>query len=255
MTADIFGLLTRFRVPESSMDMERAADKQHFFPLVGLVVGLLVAIAVTILSSQLDEGMALVTGGLAIGLMYLMNGMMHTEGLADFADAIMTGGSQDRKRETMKDPHCGVGGVFAVVLYLILLFAVVATLCANVSADATNILPWSMTAVAGFALAEMAGKLAMVTSMYMGPSSHEGMGSIFVAKSNSTKLLVAIAIASGASFFLTGLYFPIVLAGVVAGVLVTAKARKELGGVSGDVFGAANEIGRIVALFCWVLIL
>ena len=236
------------------MDIEKAADQQHLFPLAGLCVGLFAALAAAILGSQMGHDLDLVKGGLVVALLYLMNGMMHIEGLADFADGVMTNGSHSRKRETMKDPRCGVGGVFATAIYLLLLYASVTTVCAKASEDVTNILPWTMTAVVGIVLAEMSAKLSMVMAMYLGPSSHEGMGSVFVAKSNLPKLAGAIAIAIAAGVFMSGLYAPIVLIGLVTGAMTTMKARKELGGVSGDVFGAANEIARVVTLITWVLI-
>jgi len=255
MTREMFALLTRIRIPGASMDLGKAARQQHLFPLVGLVVGTVATLAALVLDDFLGRGMELVAGGLVLGLLYLMNGMLHTEGMADFADGLMTSGTQERKRAAMKDVHCGVGGVFAVVLYLIILYALVATLCGRASSEIDSLLPWPVVAATGFIVAEMAGKLAVVTTIYIGPSSHPGMGSVFVKESSPTVLLVAVGLATVIATILTGLLFPVVLTGVIAGAWVAMRARKDLGGVSGDVFGAANELGRLVALLGWVLLL
>lgn len=256
MTAEMFALLTRLRIPGASMDLAVAARQQHLFPLVGLVVGIVAALAAVLLQDMLGVHMALVSGGLVLLLLYYMNGMMHTEGLADFADGLMAKGTAEDKRAAMKDVHSGVGGVFAIVLYLLVLYALVATLCGRASSDiSTGLLSWPVKVAAGLVVAEMSGKLAMVTAAYMGPSSHPGMGSLFVREASATKLLVALAVSVGASFVLSGPLFPVVLTGVVVGSLVTLRAREELGGVSGDVFGAANELGRLAALMGWVLLI
>ncbi len=255
MTLEMFALLTRLRVPGASMDLRRAARQQHLFPLVGLVVGTAAALAAVLLDDILGKGMELVAGGLILILLYMINGMLHTEGMADFADALMASGTAEKKRAVMKDPRCGVGGVFAVVLYLIVFYALTVTLCGRATSDIPSFLPWPAVAAMGFIVAEMAGKLAVVTAAYIGPSSHPGMGSVFVEESSPKTLLVAIGIVVAASALMTGFLFPVVLVGVAAGAWVAMRARRELGGVSGDVFGTANELGRIVALLGWVLLL
>lgn len=255
MTAEMFALLTRIRMPGASMDLGKAARQQHLFPLVGLVVGLTMAVAAVHLDELLGNGMMLVVGGIVLCLAYLINGMLHTEGLADFADGLMASGTQEKKRAAMKDAHCGAGGVFAITLYLVVFYALVATLCGKASSNITTFSPWAVTAAIGFVIAEMSGKLAVVTAIYMGPSSHEGMGSLFVEQSSRVKLLAAIGISVVAAALLTGLMFPVVLVGIIAGAWVAMRARRDLGGVSGDVFGAANELGRLAALFGWVLLL
>jgi len=88
----------------------------------------------------------------------------------------------------------------------------------------------------------------------MGPSSHEGMGSMFVRKASGSKLVAAIAISTAIAIIFVGGLFPLVFLGLVSGFSVTALARKHFGGVSGDSFGAANEVGRLVTLIGWVLL-
>lgn len=256
MTAEMFALLTRVRVPGASMDLGAAARQQHLFPLVGLVVGIVVALVAVLLHDLLGNGMALVTGAFVLVLLYIINGMLHTEGLADFADGLMAKGTPEQRRAAMKDVHSGVGGVFTIVLYLVVLYGLVATVCGRATNEvSTGLLPWAVVAATGLIIAEMSGKLAIVTATYMGPSAHPGMGSIFVDEASAGKLLVALAISAAAAFALSGLLFPVVFAGVAAGAFVTSRARKGLGGVSGDVLGAANELGRLAALAGWVLLI
>ena len=256
MTGDLFGLLTRIRLPGSAFDINSAARKQHLFPLIGLVVGLLLTIACLTMDYALAGEESIVAAGLLLVLMYALTGIMHTEGLADLADGIMANGTPARKREVMKDPRSGVAAVLAVVLFVLLLFALAMRICARAD-HALDLwpLPWEIPFASGFVLAEVGGKMAMNVSMTMGPSAHSGMGTAFVQNASAGKFMAALAMTMIISFLFAGILSVIVLVGVAGGVVVTALSRKHLGGVSGDVFGAANEIGRLSVLLTWVLIL
>ena len=256
MTRDLFGLLTRIRLPGSAFDIDSAARKQHLFPLIGLVVGLLLTIACLTMDYALEDDDGIVAAGLLLVLMYSLTGIMHTEGLADFADGMMANGTPARKREVMKDPRSGVAAVLTVAMFVLLLFALTLRIFARAD-HALDLwpLPWEIPFASGFVLAEMGGKVAMNVSMAMGPSAHSGMGTAFVQNASASKFVTALAMALILSFFFAGLLSVIILVGVAGGVAVTALARKHFGGVSGDVFGAANEIGRLSVLLMWVLIL
>lgn len=255
MTRDLFGLLTRMRVSKSPVDLEKAAGQQYLFVLVGLVVGLIGTIASIVLLEFLGKNLALVSGGIVVVVLYYVTGILHTEGLADFADGVMASGTQERKREAMKDAHLGVAGVLATVLFLIIIFSVISFISTRASESVRSFpLPWSVPFAIGFVLSEMAGKLAMNTAMFLGPSSHAGMGKLFVRNASRKKLVAAILLASAISFIFTGWLFVLILLGLVAGYGVTRMARKNFGGVSGDAFGTANEVGRLLSLLAWVIV-
>ena len=255
MTLELLGLLTRIRLTRRRLDLEAAASQQLLFPLVGLIVGLLAALAILLLDFVLGDKEALLSGALLVVFLYGVTGIMHTEGLADMADGVMAQGTAQRKREVMKDPHVGVAAVIAVVLLMVAYFALASRMCAQ--ADRT-IHPWpdlvGVPFVLGMVVSEVAGKLAMNVSMFIGPSSHAGMGSLFVEKATVSRLLGSLAIAMIACFAMVGFFALIALTGIFAGALVTGMAGKHFGGVSGDIFGAANEIGRISALVVWVIV-
>ena len=105
MTSDLFGLLTRIRVSKVPMDLEKAAAQQHLFVLVGLVVGLIVTAFSVLLYDLLGRGLAQESAVIVIITLYSITGILHTEGLADFADGVMAGGTPERKRAAMKDVH------------------------------------------------------------------------------------------------------------------------------------------------------
>jgi adenosylcobinamide-GDP ribazoletransferase len=256
MTAALLGLLTRIRLPGYTVDLEREGRQQYLFPLVGLIVGTLLAVVATGLHYGLDGESRLLTGALLLLALYYMTGILHIEGLSDFADGMMAHGTKEHKRQVMKDVHSGVAGVVSVVMLLLILWTLASDVCAQALDDVKgSLLPWGALAVGGLVVAEVGGKLAMNFVAYIGPSAHEGMGSVFVSSATSKGLGLAMAISAIISFLLVGAYFPIVLLGGVAGASVALIARKHFGGVSGDAFGAANELGRLLVLVAWVLII
>lgn len=256
MTAEIFGLLTRIRLSRRPMDLGRAASDQYLFPIVGLVVGLIAALVALILNEFIDKDMALISGGGVLVSLYFVTGILHTEGLGDFADGMMANGSMEKKRQVMKDVHLGAGGVLATTTFLILFFAAVSALTgeARRQIDFWPFLSLSVPFAFGLVLAEVAGKLSMNVMMFMGPSSHEGMGSVFVRKASGSKLVASMAISTVIAIVFAGPLFPLVFLGPIAGIAVTMISRKHFGGVSGDSFGAANEVGRLLTLVGWVLL-
>lgn len=216
----------------------------------------MLAVVGTILSQILGEDEALISAGLLLITAYFITGILHTEGLADFADGVMASGTQEKKRQAMKDVHLGVAGVMAVALYLIIAFAVLARLFSEAEIDIEPFpLLWGVPILLGLVLSEVAGKLAMNITMYLGPSSHPGMGSLFTQSSSPSRIVAAILLASAIGFITAGWLVVLMAFGVLAGVAVTLIARKNFGGVSGDAFGAANEVGRIVTLLAWVLLI
>src|SRR3954470_14414286 len=104
-----FALLTR--LPVSSSD--DASGGAAAFPLVGAVVGIVSAAPVVVAGS----GQPVLGGLLAVGAMAVVTGVLHLDGLADTADALVAPypAAADRAR---KDPAVGPGGVVALLLVL-----------------------------------------------------------------------------------------------------------------------------------------
>ena len=158
MTLHLFGLLTRIRLTGRELDLLSAARQQYLFPLIGIVVGLLASLAIIALDFLLGPTNTLVSGSLVLVFLYGVTGIMHTEGLADLADGMMTSGDADRKRDVMKDPHVGVAAVLAASMFLIVFFALLTRMCAG-AGEASNPWPnlWEVPFVLGMVVSEVAG--------------------------------------------------------------------------------------------------
>lgn len=249
----LIGLLSRIRLVRNA-DLISAARTQYLFPAVGAILGVLVAIVAYLLFQLTGEDLSsLVVALISVLFLYFVYGLMHLEGLSDFGDGLMASGDITRKQSAMKDTSLGAAGCFFMVVDLLLLVLLISEMLGKTGPRL--IFGAEIPLIFGFVLAEVSAKLSMLTVIHMGPSSHEGMGSIFVSQSSGRIFAVGLAISLIVSFLIAGIYFPIVLIGILSGFLITQLSRRHFGGVGGDAFGAANELGRLAALFVWVLVL
>lgn len=180
-----------------------------------------------------------VVGLLVVGLVAWLTRAIHLDGLADTADGLGSGRPADRALEIMRRSDIGPMGVVALIVVLGLQASSVAVLLGR---------PWGWLAVA---VALSAGRGALVVAGRRGVSAarRDGLGAVFassvpVVVAGTVWLLVAGALvavvqASGGAWWL-GIVAALVGAGMAAQVIRTATRR--LGGITGDVLGAAIEV-------------
>jgi adenosylcobinamide-GDP ribazoletransferase len=252
----LLALLSRIRLSRSRTDLESAARQQYLFPAAGAVIGITFTLVALLAFNFLDG----IVDGLVISLLvvifiYFLTGLIHLEGLADFGDGLMASGDKERKKGAMKDIAVGASGTFFMIIAVLMLVLLVSGLGSWV--DSPPFLLWAerIPLVLGLVVAEVGAKLAMNTVTVIGPSSHQGMGSIFVKAATPGRYVAALAIGVAIALLASGLYGLIILLGPVAGGVVALISRKHFGGVGGDSFGAANEVGRLLVLFAWVVLL
>lgn len=252
----LLALLSRIKFSRSRIDLESAAKQQYLFPAAGAVLGIIFTLAALLVFYFLDGYVDnLILSLIVVIFIYFVTGLIHLEGLADFGDGLMASGDKERKKGAMKDVAVGASGTFFMIIAVLMLVLLVNEL--DPWSDSPPLLLWAkrIPLLLGLVVAEIGAKLAMNTVMISGPSSHQGMGSTFVAAATPEKYVAALAIGVTISVAVIGLYGLIVLLGPAIGALIALVARKHFGGVGGDSFGAANEIGRLAILFAWVILL
>ena len=112
--SSVFSFLTI--IPSNNTNLETTAKYMHVFPIIGIAIGLLIGSLGFGLSFFLDP---MVVALLVVGSIVVITGVHHTDGLADFADGLMTKGKKDKKLRAMKDLSTGSAGIVSVVLYVI----------------------------------------------------------------------------------------------------------------------------------------
>jgi len=241
------GFLTQLPVDTDEDDWLAFAAMPAAFPAVGYLVGALAALAL------LFPG---VVGAFAfVVALVLLTGVNHADGLADLGDAAVVHGDADRRRAVLKDSEVGVGAVLALGVALAGL---------ALAALGLSDLPWP-TAAALVVAGEVGAKLAMATLACLGTASHEGFASAFTERCTPGGLVGPVLLALPAAIFPAVSAPADAVALAFAGVAALAApvavalwlrrwAATRLGGVNGDVFGAANELGRLAALHAALLV-
>jgi len=235
---NLFAFLT---VLPLRMNMDCLADSaklMFLFPLVGAFVGLLAGVFGWVLFWLLVPG--LVVGGLVLGMLLLLTGLHHTDGLLDFGDGVMAQGTAERKIEVMHDQLTGAGGLALGIVTLM------------VTAFALGELRMGLV-IQSVVVVEVAAKLSMVVGAWAGKAVHSGMNSPFLEAMHGSKgdarLVAALVISFAIAIPLLWLVGAVIIVtAVIAGLVMVAISHRHFNGVTGDVFGAMNELTRLVCL-------
>lgn len=232
------GLLTRLPVVvDSARAMDRGAASAWAYPLVGVILGVVMAAATALMIAiGLPAG---IVAGLVLALSVIVTGAMHEDGLADSADGLWGGWDPARRLAIMKDSHIGVYGVCAVALSLLLRWL---ALAAIVSVGAY----W----VAFIAVGALS-RTGMVVLMAGLPNARNGGLSKSVGRPAAGTVWLAIGIAAG--FAVLCGYPWLILIACAATLLCGLVARAKIGGQTGDILGATQQITEIALLIAVVV--
>jgi len=212
------------------------AEASWAFPLVGAVVGLAGGIAYVIASVL---GLPATAAALiAVAVTALVTGGLHEDGLADAADGLGGGISREQKLDIMRDSRTGVFGVLALVFSVALRVAALANMGTGSRAFGALIAAHALGR--GFLPAAM---------RYLTPAREEGLGAE-AGRPDQNRVLWAAGLAI--VFALAGIGARAGLSGVVAAAALMALfawyAQRQIGGYTGDVLGALEQIGEAAAL-------
>lgn len=234
---NVVSFLTVLPVGMGDDGIYQAASYMPAFPFIGAFIGFTGGAFVWVLESLLPT---LIVGILGLGFLLLLTGVHHTDGLLDFGDAAMSHGSRREKLRIMRDPQTGAGGFS-------LGFIVLAATALGIAAIDRSIVIQSLIA------SEATAKFAMVFQATMGQSAHKGLSTPFVKAMHEKSRWIRFGVASTLQLAISVAVLQIVgVALTVSGVVVAAAmlviSMRSLGGVTGDVMGATNDLTRLVSL-------
>jgi len=237
MLKEIKNLIAFLTIIPVGMDKDcltDAANCMYLFPLIGAFIGVLAGVFAWLLLNVLD---ASIVGMLTLGFILLITGLHHTDGLLDFGDGIMYQGPPEKKIEIMHDQQTGAGGLALGLVTILTTAFCIAQLNQNLI-------------IQSLAACEASAKLAMVLMARVGRSAHEGMNTHFInamhGRCRNIRLVAALFIAFGiAVSFLSVVGFTTIIVGLVAASIIVGISNRHFRGVTGDVFGAGNELARL----------
>ncbi len=219
--------------PRAGDSLSRAA---WAFPVAGILVGLIGAIVYGMAHRfGLPPWPAAV---LAVAATMLVTGCLHEDGLADTADGFGGGSTREQKLAIMRDSRIGVYGVCALTMSLVLRVGALASL------PSAHAVVWALIASHAAARATMPALMLLLP-----PARSDGLsfdagrppGESVAAAAVIGFLVLAICLHFG-----HGLLALIVVAAIVA--LVAWLATRQIGGQTGDVMGALEQVSEIAVL-------
>jgi adenosylcobinamide-GDP ribazoletransferase len=229
-------VLTRLPIGTATTEHGTIGAAGWAFPLVGAGVGALAALA--FLFAELVGLGPAPAAMLAVAASLVVTGAFHEDGLADTADGFGGGGEREQKLAIMRDSRHGTYGVLAIVLSIGLRAAALGSIAGPI--------------YAGLALlaAHSFSRGILPTAMYaLEPARADGLGAMAGRPSLAVAVIAAaigIVIALAVLGPTRGLAAVILAGGAVA--LAALLARRQVGGYTGDVLGAFQQIGEIVML-------
>jgi adenosylcobinamide-GDP ribazoletransferase len=239
--------LTRVPVPTPTYSADSLARSVKFFPVVGLLVGASAALVHFLLAPHWPR---VVVAFIILTYLCLVTGLIHEDGLADAADGFGGGWSRDKILLIMRDSRIGSYGAAALTLSLlgrILLLSSLPLALVPQYLIATRVLGQWTTLPLSFYLSSaraqnedgvdgQGARIARITSL----------GSLVAGTIFSFAVVIALlrtraAFAIGAAIvvaLVSGLYF-----------------QKRIGGVTGDCFGATNQVAEVAVYLCgaWIV--
>lgn len=227
-------------------------------PLVGAMLAVIVCVAWWLL--DLIGVPAILTGAILTALYFICNGFIHLDGFMDCSDAILSRRPELSERQRiLKASDVGAFAVISVVMMMLVFAASMMTLTEGFSIEKAGILLVVMTVSRSVAADAVGRKPAMKTSQYadLGETSKSGDVNAFgMAEQAVIGLIMAIVIL-GVPMVVTGAeptvlyilyYAPVAIVAIAAACGIGAYARKQLGGMNGDIAGYMVVMSETIAV-------
>ncbi len=250
--AAAFTLLTRVPLPFGRGVLyteKQIARSSVFFPLIGLLYGLAL-FGVYQLLSCLKAGLG-ITAFILLALPYLLNRFFHFDGLCDCLDAFLSDKSKDERLAILKDSHVGSFALGGTALYLLLKYILIKNLIV-----VPSLVPYLI-------VYPVLARFSMVLVSYRSKYPREkGTGMALIGKIGGVDFILSIMMSL---LIMAGIYFSFPLywsylclafvACILWALVMKAYSYRKIGGLTGDVLGAVNEIAEVlipaIVLILW----
>lgn len=214
---------------------EALGRSMAYYPLVGLLLGGILWAGYWVASHAFPRTLC---DGLAILLLVIITGALHLDGLADTMDGMAAGKSAEERLRIMRDHRVGTFGAVGLVLILGIKFL------------ALNSLPEEIigkTLIAALVLS----RWSMVQLTYRAPYARPegGLGKVFKENVKKREMALATAFSLIIAVFLLRFWGAVLWLAVGGSALgIQLLFQRKIGGVTGDILGAANETHEALVL-------
>jgi len=238
--------MTRIPINKSfSCEQENFRRGTVFMPVIGLLVGgiqwIVYKLCIMVLPGNVNVCVAII---LLLGIM--LTGALHLDGLGDMSDGFFAFKGNDKIIEIMKDSRIGTYACATIVMDIILKYSL---LC--------SIVPrFSFIIIA----APVIGRFSIVFIAFIGKTAKKtGTGNFFIGNIGKLQMFLALVVTIAILFCVCGMstkYIVIMIpAALIMALLINVFCNKKIGGLTGDLFGADNEMVEILTMLIAAVIL
>ena len=228
--------LTIIPVKVKYIDEKLISKSMVYFPIIGLLLGLILAGSDKLLYFFNLDAFAINT--ILVILLIALTGGMHLDGLADTADAFLSRKNKEGMLDIMRDSHIGVMGVLSLISIILLKIALFSSV---------NVLSRPMALLLMCVLSRWSAVWAMFLFPY---ARQDGKAKVFIQGMNLKIFMLSLIAALIFAFVIwriKGLFVLLIIAGCT--YLSSRIISRKIGGITGDTLGSTIEVMEIVTLF------
>ena len=235
-----FQFLTQLPISRIAYHPDSLSRSAKFFPVVGLVIGLGASLLQHVLAPYLNRTLV---AFLVLTFLVLVTGGLHEDALADTADAFGGGWNREQVLTILKDSRIGSFGALALVLSVLARFLLL------------SILPMHRFTALVVSAHVLCRWTTLPLSYFLRPAreSDDGQGARIARKISPASLLIGslLSFAVVLDLMRREFWIPVIVAFGITGLSGLYYFRR-IGGVTGDCFGATNQLTEIAVYFCGV---
>ncbi|HEY1766247.1 MAG TPA: adenosylcobinamide-GDP ribazoletransferase [Terracidiphilus sp.] len=236
--------LTRLRVPSGPYDQESLARAVKFFPVVGFLIGSGNLLLYILLAPHLP---LTIVALLVVVYLVAITGCLHEDGLADCADGFGGGWTADKVLVIMRDSRIGTYGAAALTLSLLARVLLIASLPRN------QVAAYLLAAPVLSRWTTLPLSFCLPPARERGKDQVDGQGARIARLTGSGSLILG-------SLFTFMVIFPLLRIRALGPALASAGIalatglyyKHRIGGITGDCFGATNQLAEIAVYLCGV---
>ncbi|WP_418964652.1 adenosylcobinamide-GDP ribazoletransferase [Cetobacterium sp.] len=248
----LFKFMTRLPVPGgNSFDSKALGKGMKWFPLVGLVIGIINLVVALVLETFIPS--PILMGIILVTLDVIITGGLHLDGLADTFDGIFSYRSKQKMLEIMKDSRVGTNGVLVLILYFIFKIAFLV--------ETSELFGINQGVI--MLIVPVLSRINSVVNCAFEPYARAtGMGKTFVDNTDKGGLLISYATVTAILYGISQYFMlPFISLFIVLNILVICGfffgklMTRKIGGITGDTLGALLELSSVLSLLLMYLTL
>jgi adenosylcobinamide-GDP ribazoletransferase len=209
-----------------------------FFPAVGLMIGAVLIVADSLLAYILPSAVSTV---FVLIIWVLISGALHIDGFLDTCDGLFGGHSAESRLKIMRDERIGAFALTGGILLMLLKFS---------SLNSLSVFRFN-----ALLLAPTLSRWSMVVAIFLFPYARsQGLGRLLKDQVKWSYVLIASAFTLALAWFVDGwIGIGMFLVSALLTVGIAIFSLKRIPGLTGDIYGAMNELTEVFMLVAVVV--